>query len=396
MKSYSEIQNPNSTSRDEIINDFVSQSGMQRSFVVRMFESQQAIGKDAKMIKETFDGLLQTGGISESINLTEGTIKTIEEFNNKALEKINEFIKKNPNDGVGLLNLVANIITVRKPDFAKTTKTIDIFSEIPEIIKYREDKNLNESYKQDNGIKSEIALFESLKNVLQYNSSKFNFSYHVETIYQQIWNYLSREINDLTNAENLQSKSSQFLQHLLDSVLNDCFNPMHRSVDVVKHLTPDLQTLVFDLNAFIWNWAEKQDKRTFTMIRKSTYRDFVNATSNLASALWQSRKTSVFLEPEDTMGNVCGSSYNDSESGNINSILTDLCKVKSEYQSRLKNWNIEFHNLYFCIDLIKGCSVEFNIQTRPYVRDYVTKVWNLLHSCEHIINELNTISKFKN
>lgn len=397
MKSYSEIINPNITPQDEVITDFCQRSGMKRSYVARLFESQKFAGLKTSEIKKTFDDMLETDD-KVTIDLTKGSVSCLEDYSVKALQIVNEYVKKNPFDGVGILNLVANFMAAESTNLKHKVEKIDIYSKIPEILEGAR-KSLNESIRE--GKNTQIKLYESLKNFLQYNSGMFEFSYHVQSTYELMWHYLDDEIKALTNDQYITSKSDTYIQEFITNVLRDNLNPMYKSLDVIKARTSDLQTLVFDTMCLIWCWSEMQDKRVFQMVRKSTYRDFVKATENLATAIWQSRPASKFLAQVNLEDKVlcaegCCNATGYIESGATSRLLNALKEINPEFQPYMKNWNLEIKNLYFCAEVIKNCGVEFNMQTRPYLREFVTKTWSLLQSCDHVINGLNTMNNFKN
>lgn len=399
MKSYSEISNSvNTTRRDKVINDFVTKSGLQRVQVTRMFESQAAYGKSIDEIEQTFNELLAPD-ISDPVIIhlqpsNDNGVKDMKTFNDKIVTIINEFQKSHPLDSVGLLNLAANALLVNNENFKSTFDKIEIANEIPEIVELKQTvtKSLNESENKSN----EIMLFESLREILSKNVSKFGYSYHLENCYQAIWDYLDNEIRNITNEKSILSKSLTFNAEIVDQILNSTISPMYKNIDTLRLSTPDFQSLVFDLMTLIWNWSEHQDKRVFSMISKSVYKEYIVATTNLATALWSSRINSTLLNAPLPDSCCKDGGYHDHElgTGAVNQILQSITDLKDDKKLLFQKWNIEIKSIADCVDLIRTLSTDFDVKLRPYLREFCTKTWNLIGRAEHIIYELERIGQY--
>lgn len=398
MKSFSEISNSaNITRRDKVINDFVAESGMQRGIVTRMFESQIAFGMSVDEIEQSFKKLL-TPDISDPVmRLETSEIKDMKTFNDKMITITREFQESHPLDGVGLLNIAANILLVENEDkFKPLFDKIEIACEIPEIMKLKEVtvQRLDEDGKQPENRLEEIRLFESLREILSKNVSKFGYTYHLENCYQAIWDYLDNEIKNITRENNILSKSQSFNGELIDQILGATVNPMYKNIDTLRLSTPDFQSLVFDLMTLVWNWSEHQDKRVFSMIRKAVYKEYITATTNLATALWSSRTKSTLLNPPSNTELIDNKHYHDHETGAINQILQSISDLRHDKELMFQKWNIEIKNIADCVDIIRALSVDFDVKLRPYLREFCTKTWNLIGRAEHLIYELQRIGQY--
>lgn len=411
MKNYSETNgSANSTQRDEVIKNFSRQSGIEETHVAKMYDIQQSFGKDTKQINESLQQLLKPEVSDPFKNFSDENIK-IENNNtfvSKSIDTINKFVASNPLDSVGLLNIVANVMVTIDPKFNETYKKLEVVTDLEEITGCRETlvQALNESVGEQ--LTEKVRLFESLKDVLHKNVSKFGVSYHIENVYQEIWNYLNNEIDQLVAAKSIVSKSQDFKAELINQMLNDTINPMYREAQFIKANVPDIQGLVFDMMVFVWKWSQIQDKRVFSMISQNLWKDYVKSTTNLYSAISSSRETSELLIPiyqcnrEDNMGDkdtYVGYSqvgkWQNEDDGKINDVVGDLSNVKATYSARFSNYNLQIQTVVDAIYIIKSVSTEFNLGLRPYLKDYVTKSLNLIGRAERVIYELQKVNKFK-
>lgn len=367
MRNYSDI-NSNTTYRDKVINDFVSESGMQKNHVISLFESYKMSGLTNEEIKQSFDKML-----SDNIsNVSLGIITDLEnpkEFSQRVLSLIKDFNSRNPLDSVGLANLVSNTILSKDKNFENVFNKIDVLQKLPEFDSI-----------QENPSKEDIQLFESLRDILARNKSKFGFSYHLENCYNAIWNYLDKEINDLITKDNIYSRNETFNKEVIEHLLNDTLNPMYKNIDFLKQSTTDFETLCFDIVCLIYGWSRSQDERVFTMINKQVYKDFLKATKNVLTAIWSSSEKSYLLK---------------NHPNNAQDILEKVSiSLTGDIEAFSKLQRMEIKNIIFGVELIRVISEFFNPSIRPYLRDYATKTWNLVGRAEHLIYELQRIGYY--
>lgn len=414
MKNYSETKgSANITRRDEVIRNFSLQSGIEQSHVSRMYDIRQSqFGNDAHMINESLQQLLKPEVSDPFKNFKDEEIKVENNntFVSKSIETINEFSKTHPFDSVGLLNIVANVIKTIDPKFDDTFKKLEVCTDLQEITGCREklEKALNESV--GDKLIEKVRLFESLKDVLGKNVKKFGVSYHIENVYQEMWNYLNNEIDQLTVQKSIVSKTQDFKQQLLNQLLDGTINPMYREAQFLKQNVPDIQGLVFDMMVFVWKWSSVQDKRVFSMISQNIWKDYVKSVTNLYSAISSSRETSELLvrtcdvescelkselQPDQFQGwNRKGNDQFVDET-TFNDIIRELERVKAIYSQRFTNYNLQIQNVVDAVYIIKSVTNEFNLGLRPYLKEYVTKTLNLIGRSEKIIYELQKINKYK-
>lgn len=411
MRNFSETKGSiNITQRDEVITNFSRESGIEKNHVVKMYDIQQSFGKNTKQINESLQQLLkpEVSDPFKNFNDDEITIENNNTFVSKSIDTVNDFITKNPLDSVGLLNIMANIIKTIDPKFESTYEKLEIVTDLEEITGCREKltKTLNESVGEQ--LTEKVRLFESLKDVLNKNVRKFGVSYHIENVYNEMWNYLNFEIEQLIASKSIVSKNQYFKTELINQLLDGTINPMYRESQFLKANVPDIQGLVFDMMVFVWKWSQIQDRRVFTMISQNLWKDYVKATTNLYSAISSSRETSELLvsthiiesgkssmEKDTYTGYSLVGKWANEDDGKINDVVEDLSNVKANYTPRFTNYNLQIQNIIDALYIIKSVSTEFNLGLRPYLKDYVTKSLNLIGRAERVIYELQKINKYK-
>lgn len=388
MRSYTETNNSNATRRDEIINDFVSASGMERNAVVRMFESYQAYGNDMQQIKDKFDAMVSpvTPNPLQVFN-DKSNIYDDNTFNTKVSTSINEFVKSNPYDVVGLLNIIANALRVKNPNFAPIFKKLEICTDIPEILDYA--KLDNYSLNENENVGGTVELYVTLKDVLAKNNKRFGVSYHIENVYNEIWNYLNKEIERLVTSKNISTSNENFKRTLIDSLVRSSINPMYRECDFIKRSCPDIQGIVFDMVAFFNAWVVTQNPKVFTMISTKYMNEYISARDNLIMSIPSSFETSVVISKQD---NNDGSKL---YKWSYSQIDNRLRNVNPYIQNAFYNNTVNILNVGDALVIIKNVQNEFNLNIRHLIDNFVTKAANLLGRAEHIIHELNKISMYK-
>lgn len=385
MRSFTETTNPNATRRDEVIDNFVAASGMERTAAVRMFESYQAFGSNMEEINDHFYAMVHPETTNPlAIFADESTVFDDNTFNTKASNAIKEFVRQQPYDCVGLLNIMANVLRVKNPEFAPIFNKLEICNDIPEISHYSEmAKGLNENAPAV--VNGTVALYESLKDVLAKNNKRFGISYHIENVYNEIWNYLTEEIDKLTVASSITSKSDDFKRGLVDSLMRSSLNPMYFSRDYIVNSCPDVQGVVFDMMAIVECWKNTIDPRIFSMVNSKVLRDYHQAVEALYSSITSSAANSVVVaRVEDGSSSDC--CYN-----------SRLYFVANNYvQSCLYSGTFEIHSVIDALQIIKNLSGDFNLTIRPAIHTFVSKAWNLVGRAEHLLYEVRKINKYKN
>lgn len=379
MRSYTDTINSNATRRDEIINDFVTASGMERNAVIRMFESYQAFGNNLEQIKDKFDNMISPVTSNPlAIFNDDSTVFDDNSFNTKVGNAVTEFARENPYDVVGLLNIIANALRVKNPEFSPVFDKLEICTDIPEISSYA--KLEHSSLNENENIGGTVELYSTLKDVLAKNNKRFGVSYHIENVYTEIWNYLNDEIERLTTQKNINSVSEDFKRSLVDSLVRNSVNPMYKQADYIKRACPDIQGLVFDMMMFFDCWVKAQDMRVFTMIDSKIYRGYIQARDNLFMSISSSAKNSVVVV---------------SDSDEFRDLEENTFEPNPYIAQAFRQNTVEMLNVADSLVVIKAVQNEFNLNIRPLIDAFFTKASNLLGRAEHIIYELRKISMYK-
>lgn len=379
MRSYTDTINSNATRRDEIINDFVTASGMERNAVIRMFESYQAFGNNLEQIKDKFDTMISPVTSNPlAIFNDDSTVFDDNSFNTKVGNAVTEFVQENPYDVVGLLNIIANALRVKNPEFSPIFDKLEICTDIPEISSYA--KLEHSSLNENENIGGTVELYNTLKDVLAKNNKRFGVSYHIENVYTEIWNYLNNEIERLTTQKNINSVSEDFKRLLVDSLVRNSVNPMYKQADYIKRACPDIQGLVFDMMMFFDCWVKAQDMRVFTMIDSKIYKGYIQARDNLFMAISSSAKNSVVVV---------------SDSDEFRDWEENTFEPNPYIAQAFRQNTVEMLNVADSLVVIKAVQNEFNLNIRPLIDAFFTKASNLLGRAEHIIYELRKISMYK-
>lgn len=379
MRSYTDTINSNATRRDEIINDFVTASGMERNAVIRMFESYQAFGNNLEQIKDKFDNMISPVTSNPlAIFNDDSTVFDDNSFNTKVGNAVTEFARENPYDVVGLLNIIANALRVKNPEFSPVFDKLEICTDFPEISSYA--KLEHSSLNENENIGGTVELYSTLKDVLAKNNKRFGVSYHIENVYTEIWNYLNDEIERLTTQKNINSVSEDFKRSLVDSLVRNSVNPMYKQADYIKRACPDIQGLVFDMMMFFDCWVKAQDMRVFTMIDSKIYRGYIQARDNLFMSISSSAKNSVVVV---------------SDSDEFRDWEENTFEPNPYIAQAFRQNTVEMLNVADSLVVIKAVQNEFNLNIRPLIDAFFTKASNLLGRAEHIIYELRKISMYK-
>ena len=157
--------------------------------------------------------------------------------------------------------------------------------------------------------------------------------------------------------------------------------------NTIVEVIPDVQTFVFDLMCLIHNYVEnKRDVMSFVSRKK--YSEYQDSVKNLFACISSSKaKSRVCL-------NNCKceeiSQYDRHPQTIFDEIKIDYNKID------LYNYPIAYLSCVDMINIVQNCSTEFNFRIRPYIRNFCTKVRELVGTAERIILEQSKTNKYKN
>ncbi len=402
MKNFSEISVFQSTSKDRIINNAVQKTGLPKQQITNLFEGFQASGMNFTQINESFESLVKTNNITvESffepfINAIKNSSDNLPLYNKKSLidemiVAINTCVTNNQVDTINLLKIVANVLLLKDKKFEEKlptdckdccsngSKVLETFNSV-----IGAPTNISESEK----IKSDVALYESLRDILARDNQRWGLSYAIGgRTYEVIMNYIENEINELMNDQNIESKTQDYHDQILLDICQNRLNPMFQYRNTIVEVIPDVQTFVFDLMCLIHNYVEnKRDVMSFVSRKK--YSEYQDSVKNLFACISSSKaKSRVCL-------NNCKceeiSQYDRHPQTIFDEIKIDYNKID------LYNYPIAYLSCVDMINIVQNCSTEFNFRIRPYIRNFCTKVRELVGTAERIILEQSKTNKYKN
>lgn len=395
MKNFSNIHKTLKTGQDSIVNDVVQTTGLPKENVQKLYESFsfQTDG-DVSKIKSLFSSMI-TPTNNDDAN------KIIDYLEKKNYQKILEALVT-INDTSKLFNIVSMIL--RKLDVNDNFKNV-----IVEISKEFEMSDLLESEKvsyvgnimDGSEIDNTLSLYNGLKEVLGKNNKRWGNNYHLDNVYQSIWNYLNSEIEYLVNKNNVQTTTDTFHEELIQTLFVSNLNPMYKNIDILRTMIPDIQTLVFDMIMITTKFVQ-ENQMALSYLSIDKWNEYLDATAKIYQKLSSSRFSSKVLitkeilnaqkEANETSGYILPE-YPKSKPLDPANILFDLPfdYGKFGYYRPLK-----FGSVIDAIYIVKSCSTEFNLGIRPVLREWVTKAFEIMSRGEKIIIEMKKINNNKN
>jgi hypothetical protein len=245
-------------------------------------------------------------------------------------------------------------------------------------------------------IQADIHLYTGLRDLLSRNNGVWGNNYHLDNVYNSIWQYLDGEIEELTNKNNVVEINDEFHEKFLIDLIYHQINPMYKSHDILKTLIPDIQTLVFDLIILTTEFI-KQHQTELSYLDQDIWDEYFESTTNIIQSIYSSRLSSKLLDVSQA--------YNKKKYPNT---YIDEYKTRNlrenfmfgpEFNIRLTpmyNHQLKIHNIIDCIYIVKSCQNEFNLKIRKLLNVWITKAFEITTRGEKIILSHNNISKYKN
>jgi hypothetical protein len=392
MKNLSEMNN--NTGKEQVINLACSQTGLSDIVVDKIYESQKLDGKTDQQIIEYFTNITENNEIISSKEFIEGVSNVIKELSLdkkeltiKFLNVLNDFVDDKKIDTINLIDVINEILIVNNP---KAKEKLISIIEIP----FENYKELNESF--DFVIPTEknentILLFEGLKEILTKNNQRWGITYHIKNSYNAIMNYINDEISEIELSSKINSVSNEYHLLILNDMLSGNVSPLYKHVSSVKHLVPDLQTLVFDMVLLVNSYMQAHDS-SLEFVNRQTYNEYNDSANSFIKNIFSSFVNSQIIDEFDKKKYLetpenCNS--NNGELSECNSFYFGKDEVIKQITNLIRNnklkyntWNISLKSVVDMINFIKSSSTEFNLKIRPIMRTYITKAYLLTSSVE--------------
>lgn len=216
-------------------------------------------------------------------------------------------------------------------------------------------------------VQEDIQFYTDLKTILARNNKRWGHNYHLDNVYAAICNYLDYEIDYLVNKDNITTVNSNYEDTLIRQLITGELNVMYRDINILRPLIADIQTLNFDLLCLIMCFV-KQNAHLNKYISRKTFDEFLAAFKALYGKLSSSRKTSLVLAPDSGLG-----------------ILDGVYIDTNKYDLYLQPLKVQ--SVVDMLYIMKSCSVDFNLTIRPYMRNFITKAFEVVAKLDHVIAE---------
>jgi hypothetical protein len=245
-------------------------------------------------------------------------------------------------------------------------------------------------------IKEDIHLYGTLKELLAKNNHSWGNNYHLDNVYDAIWNYLDNEIEALTNQNNVVEINDEFHEKFVIDLIFHSINPMYKNVSVLKTLIPDIQTLVFDMILLTTEFV-KQHQTELSYLNQDIWDEYFASTTNMIQNIYSSRLRSKLIDVKQREENAKklerDGAYEKSRFLQENFMFTDEFTITAV---PMYNHQLKIENIIDCIYIVKSCQNEFNLKIRKILNIWITKAFEIVTRGEKIILEHNRISRYKN
>lgn len=401
MQNFSSIADNLSTSKDSLLAEAAFDTGLNASFVKKLYESYQLKAGGDTAAQSSFLNFIapkpcfyDPNQFFEQLKSNNVVLEESPKTTNEILFYFNNIAQDASVAAPILFKVVANILKSKNSKFEKVE---DQFVSAEEKSSYAVATQLFESANftsKEEACQNTIALYEGLRDILSRNNSKWGYSYHLENAHAAIIEYLNDEIKLLATQNDIVSVNDTFHDELIHQLITSTVNPMYRDVNNLKTLIPDMQTFVFDLMLLTHAYIEEH-KSEMAYASQDTFNEYLKSVTELYKAISSSRSLSrVSYVKSEAKAQMEKEAPDNIYKPNHSFILDDL---RLDYEKlNLCEYQLQFKNVIDMLYIIKSCSFEFNIKIRPAIRNYLTKAFNLMGQAEKVILERSKINKYKN
>lgn len=387
QKTISDNHNLIKTKKDTAIFEAVSFTGLPENHIKLLYESDNLMG---------FTGSLKNN-MSNNFNISQEILKvlnnnTLESDKLKELNRLADNAKNYVNlDSIDLLNGISDLLVINDPkakDFILGENKLKEF----------EDTNLNESENSyfvkinfDNNIKESKQLFESLKELLHRQGSRWGNNYRLTNTYNGIIYYLDNEIQRLMLMNDIVTSDTNFINGVIKSFLNEESNPIYRDYSNFKNISTDVQTLVFDLMLLV-NYFVLNNREALDFIAKSTLHNYQNSSdvliTNISSSVFSSK---ILKEEIKEKFNEIFAEEKDKYEQNLSLIYILTNNIEfTKFNQYSGSFNfVSTKAAHDMLLLINSTSSEFNLRLRPMIKNYFTKAYELVKRVDEAQFRLN-------
>jgi hypothetical protein len=217
--------------------------------------------------------------------------------------------------------------------------------------------------------------------------------------------YVDEEIDRIKIEQSIVSVDDGFHIRLLNEFISGQVNPIYKSVNGIRQLIPDIQTLVFDMVLLVNKYID-QNSWALEYIARGTVNEYRDAARHLLASIASSRLRSKIVndelltresgkdidrdQVELSQNPSCMPEYSPMGPG---SFLQEYTNSIDNRKLNYETWNMPIKGINEMIYLVKSTSGEFNLLIRPIMRTWTTKSLELMGSVERAKRETATFHR---
>ncbi len=397
MKKFSELDNITSLNED-----FQAQTGLplevvqslSNSFVVKfdgeservsegfqqLLESSRAsiesyVDKNLKLdsIIEEVEGLIEYAGYAPDWNKPE---------KDKLLAKILQYVKSLTKNSRLFIQVMAWLMY---KFFAVTYSALELDelfeSENIPLLESEQLKIFGEKFDLELSNENKLYVFRELEALLSDANNKiWGDNYHIDNMFKMVWGKLQYEISDLTTTEEVEQVSSNHRIEIINSLItNGSVDLSLTHYDNLKAYVPDIQSLVYDMVLVVGRFLASQPE-ALSFVNRDKVNSIKSLTKSILIEYVESLPKSVVLNVDHE-----GKNYflGDLERKDIFDAIYDFSEYRTIH-------NMGIRGIYQAVEIIKSCSVDFNLVGRRQLNSFVTLSMTVLKSLEVVLNRFAT------
>lgn len=414
MKNFAEIVKTSKNLKENLIDKVSLSTGLSKEKVSNLYENFSiACNGDMTKINESFVDFIKpevsfdfekfSNQITElSKRIVEPGLSPDDRWNitNNMIGIIRDVFEMTPDVPV-LLEAVSYVLLNKGNNFKKVAKAISFGEKFKHLF---ESENIdfkpinvcaeNSSEINQLNCKEDVRLYESLREILGKNNKRWGYNYHLDNAYQAILDYLTTEIEELTNKDNTYAVDDTFEMQIIDMLVKqNQLDPMYKHIDVLRKVIPDIQTLVFDMMVLVHNYIET-NRWTIQFVNRDCFNQYLSSSEMLFKNISTSRISSKILRQNNSLAPVQEPDSNKTTKSDYDQIFDNF--ILDETKVDIFTYPLRATTASDCLQIIKCCETEFNLNIRKIINLYFTKAMNLVASTEHVLLEQKETNKFKN
>lgn len=386
------------TSKEQMINNICSNTGLSRDITTEIFESLKSSGMTNEIITTHFENLTKPKGIITADDFHQTLVSVLDnkeiqdskkiDFTERFLQLLSDNTSiENTNyiDSVNLISIVKDILVTKNPEAEQLLSGIITTSDLSKTDFRSLNESLNMIIPSENN-ENTVKLYEGLKIILAKNNRRWGNAYHLDNAHERINQYIDKQLEKIQLDSSIISYDDTYHLVILNEFLTDNVNPIYKNFSSVRELVNDTQTLVFDMILLINKFMSGREY-DLQFISKQTYNQYIESGQALIAMLNSSSLSSKILDVQQikNLRNPKISSDNDDTgeySTNYQSLLDYYTNSIDSRKLKHTVYNIGLKGIVDMLNFIKSASFEFNLKIRPVIRTYINQAYELTSKVE--------------